>query len=486
MSSLLYDLFHKTAVKQADHAAILGPVRYAITYGELDRMISDTSEWLRQTGVKEGDCVGLHYPSGSQYIILNYALWRCGASVVPIATELASVEKTEIFRQIALNFVISGRGRLTFADPHRCGDPAPVAEDAFITALASPCDQPPEFDAIDTAFIRFTSGTTGLSKGVVLSHRTVLERIEAANEALHIGSDDRVLWLLSMAYHFTVSIVSYLTYGATIVLPDNHFASAVIAACRRHQATLIYASPTHWGILAAYPTPSPLESLRLAISTTTSLDIPVADKFRKNYGPPLTQALGIIEVGLPCINLDFAETKPDSVGRVLPAYELRLVDVGLGDSLKEIYVRGKGMFDAYYRPWRPRGQIVNDGWFATGDIGELDSDGCLYIRGRRKDVISIMGMKFFPQEVEAVLGSHPAVAAAVVFTEHDSRRGEAVHAHVVCKAGTSSPALRDDLRTWCKARLAFYKVPEVIEFVDALAQTASGKVLHPQPQGVEA
>ena len=118
--------------------------------------------------------------------------------------------------------------------------------------IRSPCSRPAEFDRLHAAFIRFTSGTTGTSKGVVLSHETIRDRIEAANEALAIGPEDRVLWLLSMAYHFTVSIVSYLTFGATIVLPANHFAAAVVAACRRHQATLIYASPTHWALLADY------------------------------------------------------------------------------------------------------------------------------------------------------------------------------------------------------------------------------------------
>src|SRR5205085_1206867 len=159
---------------------------------------------------------------------------------------------------------------------------------------------PPGFAAIDGAFIRFTSGTTAAAKGVVLSHETIYERICAANEVLRFGPGDRVVWLLSMAYHFAVSIVSYLSFGAAVVL--------------------------------------------------------------------------------------------------LPTYRLRLADVGLGRRLREVLLAGPGVFDAYYDPWRPRAAVMSDGWFHTGDVGAVDAAGCLLLRGRLKDVINVLGMKFFPRE----------------------------------------------------------------------------------------
>jgi long-chain acyl-CoA synthetase len=114
------------------------------------------------------------------------------------------------------------------------------------------------------------------------------------------------------------------------------------------------------------------------------------------------------------------EAKPGSVGLPLPAYRLRLRDMASGGDLKAIDVRGKGMIDAYYRPWRTRAEITTDGWFETGDLGRFDADGYLYILGRSKEMISVGGMKFFPQEVEAVLESHPAIAQACVFAEPHS------------------------------------------------------------------
>ena len=218
-----------------------------------------------------------------------------------------------------------------------------------------------------------------------------------------------------MSYHFAVTIVGYLSLGAAIVLPPNHFARAISDATCRHSATLIYGSPAHYAWLAECEPPTALPSLRLRISTTAALDPRAAEKFYRRFNLPVTQALGIIEVGLPFINVDFAVGRNSAVGRVLPAYRLQMADVGLGDGFKEILLGGGGFLDAYYRPWRDgAAEIMPDGWFHTGDVGELDADGCLFLRGRTKDVISVLGMKFFPQEVEAVLLSHPAVQGACV------------------------------------------------------------------------
>jgi long-chain acyl-CoA synthetase len=485
MSTELYELFHRTARNQPDHPAILGPgADAAISYAQLDEAIIQTGQRLRRAGVEPGQCVGLHYPSGSDYVVLNYAAWYCGACVVPVATELSAAERLAVCSEISLSHLVSRAGDAAFVDTLRGGAEVALTRNATLLPIRSRRSHPPGYDHVDAAFIRFTSGTTGASKGVVLSHATVRDRIEAANEALRIGPGDRVLWLLSMAYHFTVSIVSYLSFGATIVLPANHFAAAVVETCRRHRTTLIYASPMHWALLADYPRAEPLETPRLAISTTSALDRQLARRFHQRYGVPLTQALGIIEVGLPCINVDFAAEKCESVGRVLPAFELRLEDTGLGPALQAVSFRGKGMLDAYYQPWRTRQQIMPDGWFRTGDVGELDPDGCLFLRGRSSDVISVMGMKFFPQEVENVLTAHPAVAQAGVFSQRDRRSGEVACARVVLRPGLHEDGVADDLRRWCAGRMASYKVPTRIEIVDSLQHTASGKLLHRQTHGI--
>lgn len=448
-----------------------------LSYRELDDAVTRTSDRLRAAGVVPGECIGLHCPSSAEYIIFTYAVWRCGGCVIPLAMELAAAEKQEICRCLAMDKIISAPRSAGVFSPFCCGPTTELTPHAQVFAVQALPERPAALDQINPAFIRFSSGTTGTAKGVVLSHETVRERIAAANEMLVIGPQDRVLWVLSMAYHFTVSIVAYLTYGATVVLPRNHFAAAIIDAVRTTECSILYASPTHYGLLSEYPQAAPMPSLRLAISTTSALNPRVNSQFNERYGRPIGQALGIIEVGLPCIDVEPAVER-NSIGRVLPAYELRMNDVGLGVEAREILLRGPGMLDAYYHPWQTREEILINGWFHTGDVGNLDAEGHLYLTGRTKDVINVMGMKFFPQEVERVLASHPEVAAASVFAALDDRWGEAVQARVVLRGGSRDEHLANRLQAYCRKRIAAYKVPQQIEFVTTLPRTASGKVLH--------
>jgi long-chain acyl-CoA synthetase len=478
MALNLYRLFRRTARGQPGSPAILGPgPDDGLTYRQLDDAIRSAGGLLRGAGVRPGDAVGLHCPSGAEYVLLNYAVWWCGGCVVPIPPELATNEKAQICREICLRFVISPERGAAFPEPFRAGRGAEVRPGIAVVPVASPREHQPGFAGLNAAFIRFTSGTTGASKGVVLSHETIAARIRAANEVLRIGPADRVLWLLSMSYHFAVSVVSYLTFGAAVVLPPNPFAPAVIRSTREHGATLIYGSPAHYAWLAACERPEPLPSLRLALSTTAALDLRAAGEFRRRYGRGVAQALGIIEIGLPFINTDFAADRPGGVGRLLPAYRLLMEDVGLGPDLKEVLLGGPGFLDAYYQPWQTRDAVMPDGWFRTGDVGALDADGCLFLRGRVKDVISVLGMKFFPQEVEAVLAAHPGLAGACVFARPDPRLGEVPVARVVARDPGDAPS-EADLLDFCRQRLAGFKIPQRIEFVSALPRTASGKILH--------
>jgi long-chain acyl-CoA synthetase len=473
----LDDVFRRTARRQPEHPACLGPgADDVLTYADADDAIDRAAALLAAAGVGPGACVGLHCPSNVTYILATYAAWRAGACIVPIPTELTRPEKEQILQTVALDYVISPPTRAAWFAPHQRGGAVALWPAASVYPVTPLCDRPQEFAAINAAFVRFTSGTTATAKGVVLSHETIHERISAANEVLRIGAEDRVVWVLSMAYHFAVSIVAYLSFGAGIILPRDHFAHAILTAARQHDGTIIYASPAHFTWLAHAPDAAPLHALRLAIATTAALDLGTAAAFRERFDLPPVSALGIIEVGLPFINIAGTAETPGAVGKVLPAYELRLADIGLGDKVGEILLRGPGLLDAYYEPWQPRAAILRDGWFHTGDVAAVDDDGSVTLRGRLKDVINVLGMKFFPQEVEAVLRSHPAVESACVVARPDARLGEVPEAKVVLRAGHDAVTERE-LRAHCESQLALFKIPQRIEFVAALPQTASGKVL---------
>jgi long-chain acyl-CoA synthetase len=316
-----------------------------------------------------------------------------------------------------------------------------------------------------------------MSKGVVLSHEAIIERTDAADKGMQITPEDTVLWVLSMSYHFVVSILLFLRRGATIVLCSDRFPEALIEGVTVHRGTFIYASPFHYNLLSRTDllTGESLQQVRMAISTAMKLPEKVAEAFSGKFGFELTEAYGIIEVGLPFIKLSGGSEKRGSVGKALPNFELRLDDLD-AEGVGAIYIKGPGMLDAYFSPWQGRGDILQDGWFRTGDLGKIDQDGFLFIVGRDKDVINFVGMKIFAQEVEAVINQHPGVAESLVYGTPHSQYGELPTANIVLNAEQDEKTVLDNLKRFCYQRLAQYKVPKEFQIVDALPKTASGKI----------
>jgi len=477
MTLNLAEVFFQQAALRPEHPAILGPHEdTSVSYGALRKEIETLAEQLLAAGIHAGMNIGLHYPGGQAYIAFTYALWACGACVTPIPMELATEEKQLIFQHIAIDAVISTAGCQLFA-ALASGEAIPLTEHACLLNL-NPLRTPPvELAGLNPAFIRFTSGTTGEAKGVILSHETIFARIQAANQGLEIDANDRIVWLLSMAYHFAVSIVAYLSFGATIVLCKNSFGSTILQAANRHRATLIYAAPTHYELMSHDRSDQTLSTIRLAIVTTAYLRPDIAEAFYQRFGIAPNETYGIIEVGLPAVNLDGAKEKRGSVGRLLPRYAVKL-DSPDDNGIGEIMLFGAGLLDAYYQPWQPRDVILNrhGGWLATGDLGFIDEDDYLFIVGRSKEMISVAGMKFFIREVETVLERHPAIQAACVFAVKARRLGEIPMAHVVL-ADNHEPPDEAELKAYCGEHLAAYKIPDQFHWVDSLARTASGKLI---------
>ncbi|NJM36374.1 MAG: acyl--CoA ligase, partial [Akkermansiaceae bacterium] len=374
-----------------------------ISYGDLFEQVSAAAAWLdrckgfRRDGVPR---IGLACENGVNYIVLALAILKVGACLVPLADELTEMERQEICDRTSLHGVISGRGE--------------TWQQAIWQALEPPSlEWESEFSILAPAFIRFSSGTTGRSKGVVLSHRKLRERVVAANAALEIGPQDRVLWMLPMAHHFAVSIMLYLYHGACTVLGKSHLAEHVLEIAQTTRATVIYGAPFHFSLLAADTGDFAWPDLRLAVTTAAPLTQQIAVGFHQRFGKALSQGLGIIEVGLPLLNTSGAADFPLSVGRPLPAYDVEMRDeeglpVAIG-TVGELWIKGPGMFDAYLSPWQTLDEICVNGWFATGDLAVTDAAGRIYLKGRVKSVLNINGMKVFPEEVEAAIEKHPSV-----------------------------------------------------------------------------
>ena len=454
----------------------------SLSYQELIRRADDFAALVRHQLERHWPTVpkhrvGLFCPNGAQYVIAALGILRAGACFVPIASELAPPERSLQASRTALHLILS-------IGPNIWPD-APMGSEetaGFIWHWSVPVCAPSfceeRFAALNPAFIRFSSGTTGESKGVVLGHASLLERITSANRRLGISCRDRILWTLPMAHHFAVSIVLYLYEGATVLLEDSHLASDILQSARRHEATLMYGSPFHYALLAAERSREDWPSLRLAVSTAAALRKDTAASFLERFQVPLTQGLGVIEAGLPLLNTDAAATFPLSVGRP-DDFEVSIRDECgnelTGGMVGELFLRGPGFFDAYLLPWREREEVIPDGWFATGDLAQSDASGQIFLKGRCKSVINVGGMKFFPEEVEDVLNGHPAVGGSRVFSAPHERWQSVPVAEIVPSHSEASPSPAA-LSRYCRERLASYKVPVRFVFVSEIPLTASGKV----------
>lgn len=465
-------------------AAIVSSDGDSISFADLAVRVERTAAELARSGLLADrdriSRVGLLCPDGSAYVVLALAVLRTGACLVPIASELTPRERSDLARRVALDrLLVVGEGnRDGTADALRIELGGVEAGLQCFASSETPFDES-DFSALAPAFVRFSSGTTGAAKGILLSHASLRERLQAAQRTLGIDAGDRVVWLLPMSHHFVASILLYLWSGATILLSRSALAADVLDCALRGGGTVVYASPFHHALLAGEPSARPWTELRLAVSTATALPASTAKSFFDRYGQPLAQVLGIMEVGLAATNVAHAAEKPDAVGRPSPGFEIELRDeagrpVAPG-AVGELQVRGPGMLDAYLSPWRRRDEVLRDGWFATGDLAVRDEDGDLRLVGRTQSVIDVGGLKCFPEEIEAVLAEHPGVQAAHVAP----RRHERVGAVPIAEIVPSDPARPPDAATLarhCRERLARYKVPVEFRIVSTLASTASGKL----------
>jgi long-chain acyl-CoA synthetase len=438
-----------------------------VPYDSLRNQIAETATRLSALSLPAGCRVGLCHPNSIAYVVLTFALWRINAVVVPIPTESTEEEITEIATAVQLEALLSPKPR---------GPSAEVATACFFTRLTPP--SPPDNHGLNLAFIRFTSGTTSTRKGVALSHETIRDRVLSANKAFGIGPEDTVIWCLPMAHHFLITIVLYLSVGATVVLARHVVAKPFIEAINRWKGTLLYAAPFHYAMLARDNSGTQIPSVRLAVSTTCALPQGTSEDFHKRFGISLAQALGVIELGLVALNAEDTRGRWSSVGK--PAGDMRWQLVNPDEQGHgELAVTGPGIFDAYVAPWVPRTQVLSNGWFSTGDIARVDAEGFLFLLSRKTAVINLAGRKVFPEEIEAVINRHPAVRESRVYGEPHPHLGEVVVAELVL----DPPHVPiDPIRQFCREHLASYKVPMHYRVVAALPRTpVTGKIRRAAP-----
>ena len=433
----------------------------SMTYQQLHDEVQQIVAWIhKEVNVFPGMRIALVCATGYRYIIAGLAVMQVAACFIPVPDELSTAEKQELLARTAAHAILQIDQSMQLIQRE--------AQAAFDESA---------FANLNPALIRFSSGTTGSCKGVVISHHSLLERICAANHALCIGPRDRIMWILPMAHHFAVSIILYLYHGACTVLDQTHVAETILAQCQRHDVTVMYAAPYHYSLLAANAKNIALPHLRLAVSTASALSCTLGENFHRTFAVPLTQAMGIIECGLPLINLGGEQDAPDAVGLPISGYEARLSHAV--DGIGELHLRGPGFFDAYLDPWFLRDE-VNDPWFVTGDMARQDEKGRYYLCGKRVAVINIGGMKLFPEEIESVVSQHPLVKRCRVIGMPHAMLGQIACAEVETIDHAALPTA--ELKRLCREALSSWKVPALFQHSSNIPTTASGKILrHHEP-----
>ena len=484
----LADFLESSAARHGSRAAVTD-VRSGrvLSYRQLAEEARRVTAFLAAQGVGPGQRIGLIAPNGLAYLPAAFGLLAAGACVTPLPGGITPAEISRIMTEIQVN------GCLAWPDPApllTSESPAivtdGVCEGFTFRWIDRSAEGPAELARLNPAFIRFTSGTTDSSKGVVLSHEATAARVEAADQVLGFSAQDRILWVLPLAYHFAVTIVAYVKAGANVLMCPDTLPAAIVDAVRRLRPSVLYASPLHFERMSNLAAGPPFEGVRLCLSTSAPIAASVIDRFESRYGVPVGQAYGIIEAGLPCINLPGMGLPVTSVGRPVPGYEVAIFS-GQGEPQAagtpgEVAVRGSGLFSAYYAPWRLREQVVRDGWFLTGDIGWLDESGALYLKGRRTAVIFVAGLKFFPEEVEECIDQFPGIRESRVFGRAHARLGDVPCAEIVVDPGGLD---LEGLKAHCARVLSPYKVPVEWSVVEAIPRTPGGKILRrPMPEAV--
>jgi long-chain acyl-CoA synthetase len=489
--------------------ARLGEANLA-TYGEYPALVFEGREYtnldqqraagrlahaLAALGVGVGDRVVVMLPNCPEVPQSYTAILALGAVVVPVIFLLGPEEVRHILQDSEATVVITSTDMLWKVEPSigrvptlrhvllvdgGGGGALSLAE----LAAGRPDAWPPVERADgDLAVILYTSGTTGTIKGVALSHGNLASNARAVASLYELDREDWALAVLPLSHSYGLTLMNAgHLLGTRAVLLRWFNPEEVLAAIEAYRVRSMSCVPTMFVYLLDFPEADRYDTSSMVLwgSGAAPLPVEIVEPFEKRFGGRILEGYGLTEAA-PVVSAHrlSMERRLGSVGKPLPGVEVRVVDdadreLPAGEA-GEVVVRGPNVMLGYYRMPEETARTLRDGWLRTGDIGRLDADGYLWIVERKKDLIIRGGFNIYPREVEEVLYAHPGVAEAGVVGRPDPLMGEEVLAFVVRRPGETATA--EDLRAFCQERLATFKCPREIRFVDALPKTPVGKVL---------
>lgn len=483
-----------------------------VSYHELLMQVDRAADMFFEHGIRKGDRVAVAHRNSINTVVANFGLYKLGAVCIPMNFMVTKPEEIEyILNNAGAKAVVT---QAEFIRHYvKCLPQLPTVKYIFTTdeipSSAAECPivqkfweeiekstfhdetASPQAGLEDLAFILYTSGTTGLPKGAMLTHGNLASNVISCAQIFKINDNDCFLCLLPMFHSFawTACVVIPLYLNLKVVIVANVMpASKWLGAMGTEKVTLILAVPQIYAVLSKeakglkrlYLRFWPFKNVRFGVSGAAPLTQEIKDRFEEKIGVPILEGYGLTETS-PVVSVNTEELqKIKSVGPAIPAVSTLVLD----DDGKEVprnaegelCVKGPNVFRGYWGNEKAtHDAFTEDGWFKTGDIVTVDDDGFIFIKDRKKDMIIIKGLKVFSAQVEAVICEHPAVEECAVIGVPDGRGGEFVKVYVVKKEGAE---LSDgEFRKFLKTHLDNYKRPRDFEFVESLPKNALRKVL---------
>lgn len=464
-----------------DHPAIIFE-ETSITYLQLNRSANQIANALKANGVNRGDRVALYLPNIPEFAICYLAILKLGAIAVSINT---------MFKSDEVKYIVNdSKPKIIFTVPDLAPNipltDCPSLQNVVI-GLDNWMNQGNDFEAIemkgnDPAVLLYTSGTTGFPKGATLSHGNVISNAQSTVHHAGFIHDDRMILFLPLFHVFGQNFIMNATFTAlgTLVMHRRFILDEVLNSIQQHKITMFFGVPTIFiTLLNTDLSKYDLSSIRYDFSAAATMPQEVSRAWTERFGRRIYEGYGLTECSpFACYNHD-SHHKFGSVGTAIQGSQIKVLD---GDDRElprgewgEICIRGPGVMLGYWNRPGDTEFALRNGWLHSGDIGMMDDEGYVFIMDRLKDMINAAGFKIWPAEVEQFLYQHQAIKEVAVYGVPDPIKGEAVKAAVVLKKGVH--ATSDEIIAFCRERIAAYKVPSVVEFLNELPKSATGKIL---------
>jgi acyl-CoA synthetase (AMP-forming)/AMP-acid ligase II len=474
-------------------ALIDGPSGRTLTFAQLEGAIKSFAGGLHKRGFEKGDTLAILLPNVPEYAVAWHGAAFAGGTVTTINPLYNAEEIAHQLKDSGAKFLIVFAQALENAK--KAAEDAGV-EEVFVLGdaegatpvtelLGEPLAEQVQVDPGDTVALPYSSGTTGLPKGVMLSHRNLVANILQARSSLEMTDDDVVIGVLPFfhIYGMTVIMNMGLHGGVTTVTMPRFDLEQFLSLIQEHKVTRGYVVPPIALALAKHPLVDKYDvsSLRLVLSGAAPLGAELEQACQERLGCQVVQGYGMTETSPVSHTAPQGKHKPGTIGPVLPKMECRIVDPETGEDVEqpgergELWMRGPNIMKGYLNnDEATRETIDEDGWLHTGDVAVVDEDGYFAIVDRVKELIKYKGFQVAPAELEALLLEHPGVADAAVIPLPDEEAGEIPKAFLVLKDDSTTP---EDVQQFVAERVSTYKQIRAVEMVDEIPKSASGKIL---------